>query len=131
MTPLIPFRGETEKVGKEVLGAIPGSSSNADAATTGQGPSLVIEEATALELHLQSAERQLMALAEQVAAMRRGPSNAALGNLAVDAELAAMGLSHTLGAVFGLAADAMCAEQDAKVVPFRRSAPATLGRVQP
>jgi hypothetical protein len=103
----------------------PGSASAADAATGPCGTTLVIEVATALELHLESAERQLLALAEQVAAMRRGPSHAALGNLAVDAELAAMGLSHTLGAVFGLAADAMCAEQDRNVVPFRRSAPAT------
>ncbi|MDO9334977.1 MAG: hypothetical protein Q7T61_01120 [Caulobacter sp.] len=73
-----------------------------------------------IQLHLEAAERQLTALAEQVAAMKAGPSYSALGNLAVDAELAAMGLSHSLGAVFGLAADAMCAEQDGKVVPFRR-----------
>jgi hypothetical protein len=33
MTPLVPFRGETEKVGKEVLGAIPGPTTTADAAT--------------------------------------------------------------------------------------------------
>lgn len=75
---------------------------------------------TAIDLHLESAERQLAALSEQLTAMKAGPSNAALGNLAVDAELAAMSLSHTLGAVFGLAADAMCAEQDGKVVSIRR-----------
>lgn len=88
-------------------------------------PAFVHIDPSALELHLDSAERQLMALAEQVAAMRRGPSNAVLGNLAVDAELAAMSLSHTLGAVFGLAADAMCAEQDEKIVrlPVRSSLP--------
>lgn len=76
----------------------------------------------AVQLHLEAAERQLTALSEQVAAMKAGPSNAVLGNLAVDAELACMDLARTFGCLFGLAADAMCAEQDGKVVPFRRAA---------
>jgi len=73
---------------------------------------------TALELHLESAERQLMALAEQVAAMRSGPSTARLGNLAEDAELAAFELRATFGLLAVAASIRMCAEQDGKVVRF-------------
>lgn len=72
----------------------------------------------ATTLHLEAAERQLTALSEQVAAMKAGASNAVLGNLAVDAELACMDLARTFGCLFGLAADAMCAEQDGNVVQF-------------
>lgn len=71
-------------------------------------------------LHLQSAERQLAKLSEMVADMKVGPSSARLGNLAAEAELACMDLSMTFGCLFGLAADAMCAEQDETVIPFRR-----------
>lgn len=73
----------------------------------------------ATSLHLQSATRQLTALSEMVEAMKAGPSNAALGNLAAEAELATMDLARTFGCLFGLAADAMCTEQDVKVVSIR------------
>lgn len=81
---------------------------------------------TCLDLHLESAERQLTALLEKVEAMKTG-SPARVGNQAHDAEMATWDLMGTWQAIFSLADRASIAEQDGNVILFRVSSSAVVG----
>jgi hypothetical protein len=76
----------------------------------------------AITTTLEGVERQLAALSEMVADMKRGQSFARLGNLAHDAELACFDLGALFAAVSIHAANGMCAEQDAARKNIRRVA---------